>query len=266
MNSTLFVNKYKMIIIHVMMKLHCGTLGIPYPTSFLIIEDNIIKRNSIFSYSFMWIQIKKSLVEEVHGNHMFSAHVNNYFGGNKDSGVGCKKLTVFLLFYVYDQWFVDIYWLIEEDFVVIDHGVGYESVLDKDVENNVLEGALVVFFVEVPEFGKVLVWDGIGELISKDVLHGDGGVKSLFCICVCVFQLSSTGSSVFIGDDQVWYRIGGDDEVIAIACKEDIIFHCDAKMAFLSITVRAWDGQGILVCMLLNDMHASVDHLTGAWC
>ena len=52
------------------------------------------------------------------------------------------------------------------------------------MEDNDLEGALVVSFIWVPEFGKVVIWDGINELISKDGLHGNGGVKLFLHLCV----------------------------------------------------------------------------------
>ena len=74
--------------------------------------------------------------------------------------------------------------MVEENFVVINHGVGDESLSVNDVENDVPEGALAVSFIRVPDFGKVIIWDGIYELILMNSLHGDGFAICFFHVCV----------------------------------------------------------------------------------
>ena len=98
-------------------------------------------------------------VEEVCGDCMFGACVNHFFREDGDSGISCKRLTTLLLFGVDDQWFVDVHWLVKEDFVVVNHDVDDESVSVKNVEDNILEDALVLSFIWVPEFDNVVIWD-----------------------------------------------------------------------------------------------------------
>ena len=110
-------------------------------------------------------------------------------------------------------------------------------------------------------FIKVVVWDGVDELIFEDGLHGNGGVTSFFSVCVCGFQFCSMGSTGYIGNGWVWSRVSRDDKMMAIVSKVEVIMHCEAKVSLLSTAVWAWDSQGVLVYLLLYYLHSSIDWL-----
>ena len=70
----------------------------------------------------------------------------------------------------------------------------------KDVGNNVKKHFLVVSFVKVPKFGKVVIWDSI-ELTLQDGVQGDYSVVHFFGIIVhCIyFQLLGSNGSIWNG-------------------------------------------------------------------
>ena len=102
-----------------------------------------------------------------------------------------------------------------------------------------------------------IVWqgsylDGINELISMDGLHGKSGVIGFFGVFVCGFQFYSMWSTGFIGDGQVQSRVSGDDKIVAVVSKVEVILHHEAKMALLSTTIWAQDIFWFTCCWITS--------------
>ena len=117
------------------------------------------------------------LVQEACGNYMFGACVNHCVRADMDLCIPCKGLTILLIFDVDGQWFVHVHSLVKEDFVVVDQSVSYENQWVESMEDKCPGRCFVVSFIRALESGKAIIWDGINELILKDGLNGDGGVK-----------------------------------------------------------------------------------------
>ena len=68
------------------------------------------------------------------------------------------------------------------------------------MKSNVTEGVLLASIVGDPEFGKVVIWDGVNKLIAKDVLHSDPSAICLFGIFLLGFTFRSMAGTGSIGD------------------------------------------------------------------
>ena len=85
-------------------------------------------------------------------NSMLDPCVDHCFGADGDFCISCKRLALFLLFDVDSKGLIDVHGLVEEGFVVVNHDFDDEGEAVKDMEDNCMEGALVVSFIMVPEF------------------------------------------------------------------------------------------------------------------
>ena len=59
--------------------------------------------------------------------------------------------------------------------------------------------------------------------------------------------------------------VSGDNEVVAVASRENFIFHCKSKMSLLSASVWAGDCQCILIDLLLDFMNAGICRFAFTW-
>ena len=59
----------------------------------------------------------------------------------------------------------------------------------KDMEDNVMKGALIVPFIRVPEFHEVIIGGCINEVILEEHLHCKHGIMILkdFCVVLSVW-------------------------------------------------------------------------------
>ena len=76
----------------------------------------------------------------------------------------------------------------------------------EDIKDSVTKHALVVSFVRVPKFGKVVILDGNNELILQDGLHGDGGV-ACFLASLCIASNSACRGPHWAWLGKVQYRL-----------------------------------------------------------
>ena len=148
--------------------------------------------------------------------------------------------------------------MVKEGFVVTNKGFGDEGEAVKDVEDHVLEGALVVSFGGIPEFGKVIIRNCINEEDVEEFLHCEGHVMSFFVVLVHYFKFGTMAGCCSGWDIRIHAQVMGDDEVVAITGGEKFILHHESKMSFLSATAGAEDCQCILVGLLLKFLHAGV--------
>ena len=196
---------------------------------------------------------------------MFYPGEEHGFGVDGDFCIGSKGLTLLLFFDVDDKRFVYIHGLVEEGFVVIDHGVGDEGKVVKDLEDYVQEGALVVPFIGIPKFGEVIIGNCVNEEVAEECWHCKGHLVGFLVVLVHRFEFGMAGGHCADQDIRIWAWVMGDDEVVAIAGKVKFILHHESKMSFLSAAIRAGDCQCILVGLLLNFLHAGICRFAITW-
>ena len=140
-------------------------------------------------------------------------------------------MALSLFFDVDHEGFADVHGLVEEGFAVINHGLSDEGKPVKNMEDDVVKSALIIPFIQVPEFCKIIIQDCIDEKILEDHLHCEGSIVCFFQMFMLRFMFGSTHSHSAGWDVRIWSRVTGDDEVVAIACRVRLILHHEAKMS-----------------------------------
>ena len=99
------------------------------------------------------------------------------------------------------------------------------------MEDNVANSALIVPFIRVPEFQKVIVRDCIDEEILEECLYCKGSIMG-FLRFLCCYEFSLMHGHCASRDIRIWAWVTGDDEMVATACRVEIVLHHEAKMSF----------------------------------
>ena len=111
--------------------------------------------------------------------------MDHCFGADEDFCIGGKQLELILFFDVDRKGFVDIHGLVKDGFVVIHHGLGDEGKLVKNMENDVVKSALIILFIQIAEFCKIIIGDPINEKILEEHLHCKGSNVCFFTFLCC---------------------------------------------------------------------------------
>ena len=140
-----------------------------------------------------------------------------------------QRIGIVPVFYVYHEGFVNVNGLIKEKFVVVNNGFYDEGKAVKDVEDDVMEGALIVAFAWIPEFSKIIIGNCVGEEVVQESLNCNS-IICFFAVSVGCFEFSMAGSHCASRDIRIWAWVMWDNELVAIACKIKIVLHGESKM------------------------------------
>ena len=209
------------------------------------------------------------IIEHAHQHVIFYLGVDHCFGADGDFHISNEGLTLLLFFDVDSKRFVYIHGLVEKGFVVLDHGFGDECKAVKNVEDDVMEGALVVPFIGIPEFGEVIIRNHINEEVAEECLHCEGHVMGFLVVLVHSFRFGMARSHCAGWDIGIQVWVMGDYEVVAVACEVKFILHCKSKMSFLFATSGAGDVDSkrfIYIHRLVEKGFVVLDHGFGDEC